>query len=171
MEEGIVCFAFGTPGRIKSNRALSDIVYERAACNVVPVLTQKDLIGVSMSMRVEFVREDPKNPASTLDIAHQAVAWAMRRDIQKLQVVAAPQHLWRVLRDLEYAIGKAHAAIEVEVAPEVHDFPEETWYCADSGQRFHRSKKVWDRYDRIMRVIPMQIYVFVYARLRQFYAP
>ncbi len=170
-KNGIVAFAFGIPGSITSNRTISAIASKVAKEHQAPIFTQKGLINVDQGLEVEFVKEKITNPAATLDIARQAVTWAIQRGIQELWIVAALPHMWRCVRDLDFAVREAQASIIIRIASEVSQYASHTWFCTDSEQTFHRDSKRWERSDHILRIMPMWIYVYLYTPLRRLFAP
>ena len=171
MAKGIVAFAFGMPAGISSNAAISRIASGMALEHGAPVLTQRGLVSVAPGIDVSYVDERPDLPASTLEIAFQAIGWAQERGIEQMVVVCAKPHLWRCLRDLQYAIRKSGRTMALTVAPEVHTTPDEVWFCPKSTQGFHRSRARWNVMDFFMRRVPMPVYVKIYSRLRRKFAP
>lgn len=162
---GIVPFAFGVPANIRPNVLIANIAARRARELDAPIYTQIDVsINTICQPVVEveyFPQTKPKNPPPTLRIARGAVRWAKRRGISEFWVVAAKPHLWRCLRDLRYAVREAGLRIPVLLCREVHDYPEEGWFCKDSIQFRTQAKEAWEKRERILRRIPMWLYKLV----------
>ncbi|MFA5051073.1 MAG: hypothetical protein WC499_03090 [Patescibacteria group bacterium] len=163
MEEksGIVAFAFGTPFTISSNKEISRIASQKALELEVPVFTQLD-IRVEPEVHVEYIGGEFNDPPPTLRIARAAVKWAKEKEIKNLLIVAAKPHLWRCKRDLVQAILEAEAKIEVWVCDEeINSYPEDSWFCPDSTQERVRSRKLWNKRERILNFLPFFLYKLV----------
>jgi hypothetical protein len=154
---GIVAFAFGVPDTILSNRRIAEIASKKARELNGRVYTQLD-IRVEDDISVEYTDEKPGNPPPTLRIARGAVQWAKRHGLTELWVVAAKPHLWRALRDVQRAVREDGARIEVRVCKEVEQYPEDSWFCPDSTQDRVRSRKAWDKRERILKLMPFFLY-------------
>ena len=154
---GVVAFAFGIPSTITSNQRIAQIASQRARELSGRVYTQLD-IRVEEGIPVEYTKEEPGNPSPTLRIARGAVQWAKRHRLTELWVVAAKPHLWRALRDVQRAVREDGARIEVRVCKEVEQYPEDSWFCPDSTQDRVRSREVWDKRERILKLMPFFLY-------------
>lgn len=154
---GIVAFAFGVPETILSNRRISQIASKKARELNCRVYTQRD-IYVERGIQVEYAKEEQDNPPPTLRIARGAVRWAKRYRLTNFLVVAAKPHLWRALRDLQKAVREAGVNIEVKVCSEVDRYPEVSWFCLDSTQKRVRTRKAWNRRERILKLLPFFVY-------------
>jgi hypothetical protein len=112
--KGIVAFAFGVPDSIWSNRAIAQIASIKARDLGAPIFTQLD-VPIPYWVAADRANEEAGNPPPTLRIAREAVLWAKLRSIEELWVVAAGPHLWRVVRDLKYAIHEAETEAQIKV--------------------------------------------------------
>lgn len=157
---GIVAFAFGAPDTILSNRRIGEIASKKARELNGRVYTQLD-IRVEDGISVEYTDEKLGNPPPTLRIARGAVQWAKRYGLTELWVVAAKPHLWRALRDVQQAVREDGARIEVHVCKEVEQYSEDSWFCPDSTQDRVRSRKAWDKRERILKLLPFFLYKWV----------
>lgn len=157
---GIVAFAFGVPFTIKPNRVIAQIASKNAKEFNAPVYTQRD-VYITSNIQVEYTKEDFSNPPPTLRIARGAIKWAKQLRLTELWVVAAKPHLWRVIRDMKRVVWEAGARIEIHVCKEVEQFPEEYWFCPNSTQKRVRSRKAWNKRERIIKLIPFFIYKLV----------
>lgn len=165
---GIVAFAFGVPHFTLSNKCIAEIAMRKAlsqgewsqgdVVTPAPIYTQQDIQLPRFLGKRYRVKEKEGNPPPTLRIARGAVKWAKQRGIRRLWVVAARPHLWRCVRDLEYAVCEANAQIEVFACKEIMQAPESKWFDPDSTQkRVHSFWKWWPR-EIILRLMPMAIY-------------
>lgn len=157
---GVIAFAFGVPGTILSNQRIAQIASRKAQELTAPIYTQLD-VHVESGIEVEYTKEEPGNPPPSLRIARGAVQWAERQRFTELWVVAAKPHIWRCLRDLKYAVREARAKIEVKACKEIEQYPEDEWFCSDSIQERTRSRKNWQRRERILRLIPIFLYKLI----------
>jgi hypothetical protein len=158
MEAGVVAFAFGTPYSLLSNVKLADIASIKALEENAPIYTQKD-IRLHTSALVEYVDQESDRPPSTLRIARGAVKWAQRNGLHILWVVAAEPHIWRALRDLKMAVLENGADIEIRVCQEeINRYTEDTWFCLDSTQERVRTRKAWNKRERIFKWMPFWLY-------------
>lgn len=182
---GIVAFAFGVPHSTLANQRIAETAryevwrQEREAryqgflqessleihCQI---FTQRDVqfnvriertsIEVLSAGDITYIEEEPDGPPPTLRIARGAVEWAKQRRIGRLWVVAAKPHLWRCVRDLEYAICEADAHIKVSVGEEIKQSLGKWWFDPGSTQkRVHSFWRWWPR-EIILRLMPMAIY-------------
>lgn len=159
---GIVAFAFGAPFTIESNRSIAGIALKNAQEFNAMVYTQRDVFfGFSLGINVEYTEEEFGNPPPTLRIARGAIRWAKRRRLTELWIVAAKPHLWRVLRDIYQANHEVRARIEIHVCKEIEQYPEEFWFCPDSLQKRTRSRKLWNKRERILKFMPFFIYKLI----------
>jgi len=159
-EIGIVAFAFGVPDTILSNRRIAKIASEKAQELKAPVYTQLD-IRIESEIEVEYTNEKPGNPPPTLRIARGAVRWAKRLGFKELWVSAAKPQLWRCLRDLEQAVREVDMQIKVRAFKEIKQYSEEEWFCSDSTQERTRSREVWDKRERILKLMPFFLYKYI----------
>lgn len=157
---GIVAFAFGVPGTIRSNQRIAQIASRKARDLDAPVYTQLD-VPIEPGVEVTYTDEEPGNPPPTLRMARGAVWWAKQREFRELWIVAAKPHLWRAIRDVEEALREAGAAIEVRACEKIEEYPGNLWFCPESTQKRVRSRKAW-----FMReMIPMLMPFFIYKRV------
>jgi len=156
-KSGVLAQAFGVPRTIKSNRMIAEIASRKAETLGAPVFTQKDIL-VKPGINVTYCREKPGFPPPTLRICREAVQWAQKNGIEEIWVVCAQPHLWRVKRDLEYAIRETKVAITVWICDEIFNHKEKDWYSPDSTQKRVRSRKDWIRREQILMLLPMFIY-------------
>ena len=159
MKIGTVVFAFGRPCSLRSNKIISQIASRRAKEFSASVYTQSD-ISVESGIRVEYVEEKPGEAPPTLRIARGAVRWALREGIEIIQIVSAKPHIWRCIRDLEYAIKEEGSNIEVRVCKEIGWYSHE-WFCFDSEQKRTRSKWAWFLREVILKFMPFFIYKWI----------
>ncbi|MBI4084936.1 MAG: hypothetical protein HY432_00245 [Candidatus Liptonbacteria bacterium] len=161
VKSGIVAFAFGRPASISSNRRIAEIAAKNAREFKAPICTQLD-IELSREFDVHRAWESPDKPPPTLRLARTAAYWATERGITHLWIVAAKPHLWRCERDLKYAIREAEAKVEVDVLEEVFESTSDEWFCQDSSQKHTRSRKEWEKRERILKITPLFLYNFLY---------
>lgn len=159
---GIVAFAFGTPCTILANKRIAEIAAKKSRELNAPVYTQLD-VCIEAGIRTTYTQEDPGNPPPTLPIAQGAIRWANQQGVKELWIVAAKPHLWRALRDTRQAIREAKAQIGVHVCTEIEQYPEDSWFCPDSGQTITQSRKSWERRDRAIKLMPFFLYRMVSA--------
>ncbi len=161
LKKGIVAFAFGSPRDIPPNLAIGGIASCYAITTKSPVFTQLD-VPIGSGIEVKRGPEKPNEPPPTLRIAREAVRWAKELGIERLLIVAALPHLWRCRRDLRQAVAEVGASISVGVPIlSIQQFPEAFWFCPFSVQSRSRSKKNWDRRERILKAMPFSIYKLV----------
>jgi hypothetical protein len=120
--------------------------------------TQRDIrvgpgIDVTLISQGEFEDAPP-----TLRIARAAVAWAKERGLKNLIVVAAVPHMRRAMRDTKKAVAEIGAAIEITRAAASLGYPEDSWFCPESTQERVRSRKIWNRRERILKFMPFFLY-------------
>ena len=152
---GIVAFAFGVPASVHSNMLIARVASQKARELVAPVFTQLD-VGIDPDVEVFHIIERLGEPPPTLKIAKEAVQWAVEIGIRQLWVVAAKPHLWRCLRDLKQAA--CEEGIKIDVCEEIEKYPADEWFCDDSTQERTRSRKAWERRERILKCLPFFIY-------------
>jgi len=157
---GIIAFAFGAPDNILSNRIISEIASNKARELNSHIYTQLD-VRIEDSVPTERIRERFGEPPSTFRFAREAVNWADQERIEKLWVVAAEPHLWRALRDVREAVREAGALVKVLPCEEIGQYSEDSWFCQDSLQKRTRSRKAWDRRERILKRMPWLLYKFI----------
>lgn len=156
---GIVAFAFGVPYTIRSNRHIAEIALKNAQEFNAPVYTQDDVyFSFQLRIKVEYTEEEIGNPPPTLRIARGAIRWAKRSGFTQLWVVAAEPHLWRVLRDLRLSADEAGSQIDICTSNEIFKYRKDSWFCPDSIQEWTRSRKAWNKRERILRLLPFFIY-------------
>lgn len=154
---GVVAFSFGVPDTIRSNRWIAHIAGGIATNEKCPVFTQLD---VTIKYPVEVVRVEERvgEPPPTLRIARAAVKWAISCGIIHLHIVAAEPHLWRAERDLKMAIKEAGAKISTSIPFELTKYPKDDWFCSDSTQSHTKSRRNWNRRERILKLTPFWLY-------------
>ncbi len=157
---GVVAFGFGVPSSIVSNREIAIIAGWKARELNAPVFTQLD-VQVALGIGVTFVTEKPGSPPPTLVIAREAVQWAKQRKINMLWISAASPHLWRCIRDLDYAIKEAKAQININICPGISNVRYTNWFCPDSTQKRTQSHDAWQKREKILRKMPMWMYRLV----------
>lgn len=156
---GIVAFAFGLPARIRSNEHIARITLQKAQELQAPIYTQFHTFYLKpLEFDVTYTQEKPGQPPPTLRIARGAVEWASEKGLKELWIAAAKPHMWRCLRDLEYAAKEAGLEIKIKVCEEIEQIPEEEWFCPDSGQEWTRSPESWRKRERILERLPMWLY-------------
>ncbi len=154
---GIVAFAFGTPGTIQSNRRIAEIASKKARELKCRVFTQLDII-IESGIEVTYINQEPNNPPPTLRIARRAVQWAVIHGLTDLWIIAAKPHVWRATRDIEQTVYERGIWIKIHVSREIEQYPEESWFCSDSTQERARSRKAWNKRERILKLMPFFIY-------------
>ncbi len=157
MKKGVVAFAFGSPNTILSNRRIAQIATKKAWELSCTIYTQAD-VRIDDPVFVEHIDEDPGMPPPTLGIARGAVKWAKRHGIAQLWIVVAKPHLWRVERDLLKVISEAGTKIDLRVCEEIYQYEEDSWFCPDSTQERVRSSELWNKRERILKLMPFFIY-------------
>jgi hypothetical protein len=155
---GIIAFAFGVPDTILSNRRIAEIASRKAKELKAPVYTQLDVHIQPDEIEIEYTDEKPGNPPPTLRIARGAVRWAKRLGLRELWISAAKPQLWRCLRDIEQAVREAGIQIKVRAFKEIEQYSEDEWFCPDSTQERTRSREVWDKRERILKLMPFFLY-------------
>jgi hypothetical protein len=157
---GIVAFPFGSPKTIQSNRRIAEIASRKAHELSALVYTLPD-VQIESGIQVEYTKEKPDKTLTTLGFARRSVQWAKRHRFTELWIVAAKPHLWRALRDVQRAVREGRAQIKVHVCNEVEQCSEDSWFCPDSIQKRARSRKVWNKRERILKITPFFIYKLV----------
>jgi len=162
LDSGIVAFAFGAPGTIWSNQRIAEIASEKALEIDAPVFTQADVRINKPGVQVKYILEKPGGPPPTLRIARGALRWARQKRLTTLWIAAAEPHLWRVLRDMEEAAREGKAQhIDIAVCAETLQYQKNSWFCSDSTQAWTRSRKAWERRERILMLLPFSLYKLV----------
>ncbi len=154
---GIVAQAFGVPCTINSNKIIAKLASQKARDFLATVYTQADVL-VELGIDVEYIFEESGNPPPTLRIARSAVQWAKRNKLEKIFIVAAKPHLWRCIRDFNYAVQESKAQIEICACKEIEQYLEDEWFCLDSRQIRTCTKWDWWSRELILRLIPFCIY-------------
>ncbi len=160
MSIGIVAFAFGAPGTLRSNRRIAQVASLKSRELDAPIYTQRD-VSFGPGFDVWFIKEEVGNPPPTFRIARGAVQWAKKEQITELWVSSAKPHLWRCLRDLKYAVREVQEQMEIHVCEDIERYQEGGWYCLGSEQGRTRSRKQWRQRERILEWMPMFIYKLV----------
>lgn len=157
MKAGVVAFAFGVPGTLKSNQTIATLASLKATQLNVPVYTQAN-IQPDPGIKVEYTPEEPGNPPPTLCIARGAITWAQQNGFAILWVVAAKPHLWRCIRDLQCASKKIGFPVDIQICSGIESFPDDHWFCIESTQPRTRSRKDWNKRELLLRLMPMWLY-------------
>ena len=157
---GIVAFGFGCPDIILSNVYIAIVAREKAWELKAPIYTQKDVCIQSDDLLIKYTEEQVGNPPPTLRIARGAVCWAKNQGIEEIWIVAAEPHLWRCIRDIKYAVKEIGIQISVKVCTAIHEFPT-GWFCPDSKQKHTRSRKEWEKREKILQKMPMFLYKII----------
>ena len=163
-KQGVVAFAFGAPETVTSNKWIHCIAARKAKKLNASVYTQRDVLVLSGTITlgdVTCIEEESGNPPSTLRIARGAVRWAKEHGIVELWVVAALPHLSRCLRDMKMAVCEMGGGIVILTCEEIKNYPEDLWFCPFSKQKWTRTRKAWERRERIVRFMPFWIYKLV----------
>jgi|SRR3989344_623184 len=164
MSKGVVAFAFGVPSTILSNQNIAWIAWRKARELGALVFTQRDVdVNANFqicSVDVDHVREESDNPPPTLRIAREAVRWAKQRGVTELYVVAAEPHLRRCVRDLMEADRELNGVYTLPIifCGEISRVSDNDWFCSESTQERTRSRKAWNRRERILRMMPFWLY-------------
>ena len=158
---GVVAFAFGTPYTTVANRRIAAIASKKARELNCQVYTQFD-VRVEKDIEVKYTEEEFGNPPPTLRIARGAVNWAIQNGINQLMIVAAKPLIWRATRDIQEAIFEAEAEVKIEIGSEVcqeiYLYNVGSWFCPESTQDRVRSRRKWNKRERILRILPFFIY-------------
>lgn len=101
---GIVAFGFGEPSSANPNSNIgalaSRLAHTRGATTI---FTDRD-VSPHLSRGETAIKEiDPKRMPTTYRLAVMAIEEAKKYELDELHVVAAPCHIWRCLRDLQWA--------------------------------------------------------------------
>lgn len=160
---GIVAFAFGAPGGILSNRQIAEIASQEVFRFDAQLYTQLDvwIDDPDVRIRMERIPEKPGKPPPTLRIARGAVEWAIKQGISELEIVAAPPHLNRCLRDMRFAVAETGMLIRFDICPRVLEYPVGSWFCPESAQHRTSSQKSWKRREWLVWFMPPSIYKLV----------
>ena len=158
---GIVVFAFGSPANIHSNRILASIAIRKARELQAPVYTQEDILINNSDIDVEYIKQRDASPPPTLKIAQGSIKWAKYEEINDILIIAAEPHLWRCLRDLAYARKKMKLDVNFQICEEVYNYPFASWFCSDSIQERTRSRKRWERREKVLKHLPLWIYALI----------
>lgn len=160
-KSAILAYAFGVPSTIRSNQLIADIASKKAtALGSATVYTQLDIVPWP-TVKTVRVKEEPGKPPPTLTIARWGVKQAQEDRVTELWVVGSKPHIWRCLRDTEYAIKEIHAPIRVRYCDEVYSYSEDVWFCPDSTQQRTQSKENWEGREKILEKIPVWMYKLV----------
>jgi hypothetical protein len=158
---GIVVFAFGSPENIFPNRFLANAAIAQARRFGVDIFTQRDIPINDKDIKVEYIKENDF-PPPTLRIARAAVRWAKKKGFKQLRVIAAKPHMWRCIRDLQYAIKEIGIQGSLGALPiHLREIPEDEWFDLKSTQKRTRSARAWWKRERIIRRMPMWLYKLV----------
>jgi len=159
-QSGIVAFAFSVR-KFGQNLWISTPCLELAKQLNAPIFTQREFVDIPPSADAEFVTETRDKPAPTLRIAREAVAWAIRRNINHIWIVAGPPHIRRCVRDLQYAIRERGLIIHIDVyRNSTREYRRVKWFTKDAGQPRTRSRLVWYTRELIIVLLP-----WLYRRL------
>jgi hypothetical protein len=162
---GIVAFAFGTPWNILSNIKIADIAMNESGWSCgeqkFPIYTQADLVFEN-SVDATYILQKGDDPPPTLRIAQAAVRWAIHNTISELRIVCAEPHLWRCRRDLKRVVKESgYTIIKISWSKEIEKIPGDVWFCPDSTQERTRSRKAWNKRERILKIMPFWLYKMV----------
>ncbi|OGG58642.1 hypothetical protein A2765_02875 [Candidatus Kaiserbacteria bacterium RIFCSPHIGHO2_01_FULL_56_24] len=158
MSSGIVAFAFGFPDTVVANLAIARLAYEEASRLSAPIYTQHE-VHVHGAEYVDA--PGPQGPIPTLRLCRAAVQWAHLRGLDEIVIGAAKPHLWRCIRDLEYAVQEVNFPIAVRASGYINKVAPEDWFRGDSQQWYTNNRLAWYLRDTILRIMPM----FIYARI------
>ena len=160
MKKGIVAFAFGRPQTLPSNKLIAKIAMQQSWEHAAPIFTQLDVPIHNEILDVEYAFENiGGHPPSTLKIAQEAIAWASRRSITDIVVVAAKPHMWRCLRDLkEESYIQSEARIRIVPFVNWAQYQLSDWFCEESTQPWTTSWTKWSRRDFVLRMMPFWLY-------------
>lgn len=168
MKQGLVVFAFGSPGTIGSNKLLREEMFWLLRTDydseIKKVYTQTALgITTPMFNNAEVVtipQPDEHQHPPTLRIAKWAVDTAVSDDLDQLLILAAEPHLPRCIRDTKYA-AKASSDITVNYWGHVGLHPSDKWFCQDSDQPRTRTWFNWWSREVILMSMPLWLYAKV----------
>jgi len=167
LETVIVAFAFGAPSHTLSNQRIAQIASRKAQELHISIYTQLD-VRIEPDIEVRRVKENPGNPPSTWQIARGVVQLAEQQGFNEILIVAAKPHLPRALRDVERAVREAGKDIKIRVCEEIEQYPEDSWFCPDSTQDRVRSKKKWDKREKIFKLMPFFIYKNIATKVMRY---
>jgi len=164
---GIVVFSFGQPGNIRSNVYLAKAAVAEARWIMTmserittEIFTQKDILIKDKDVMVEYIEQND-SPPPTLRIARAAVRWAKREGFRHLWVIAAKPHMWRCMRDVNYAVKEADVGESLAIHPVNPSISADEWFCPESTQKRTRSREAWEKRERILRHMPMCLYKLI----------
>ncbi len=165
-KEAVIVFAFGCPSRIESNIILSYIalnkVKELEEKNKVAIIfTQYDVAIPEENIKVKVVRpnEIMNNPFTTYELSIKAIEWAVKNEIKKLWIVAAPCHFTRCLRDITYVTEQKKAKIKFQTCQEIYQKTySNDWFCKGSKEWWTRSSWLWWPREIMLLLTPIYFY-------------
>ncbi len=158
-KEGIVGFAFGKPRSIPANNIISMIVSRKARKLKAPAFIQFDILILDPEIEVFYAKEYSHQDITTYEVASQAINWAIKNNIKKLYIVAAPPHLFRVTGDFDYISKEKNAEIEFQICKEVYNKKyKSNWFCEMSKQWWTRRKIFF--WVREMALLFMPIFLY-----------
>lgn len=125
------------------------------------VFTQKDIYIDVNVIDVTYCTEESDNPPPTLRIAREAMKWASMKDIEKIYIACAVPHWRRARRNCERAAEEKGLGIQFSPIFELFKYGDREWFCKDSTQPRTQSKRVWERRENILEILPFWIYKLV----------
>ena len=153
----IVAFGFSKHGG--ANETIATIAsYNSIVCSV-PVFTQLDIAhemtrpGMAWPVACAY---EGNGYLSTLGFCKQVKDFSDHRNLTTVQVVAAPMHRWRCVRDL-----KRVGLRVIEPPDKVVISPENEWYYSRDPQVWVRNGFFWWMRESCIRILPW----FLYSRI------
>jgi hypothetical protein len=154
-------FAFGTPADCKANNQIAEATkYEYERYHAIAVYTQPD-VQLGPGYNIHYIDEKPGKPSPTLRIARWDVQCAVRDGVNRLVFIAAPDHSWRVKRDLAIAVKEIGANIQLVESTVPHQFIDDSWYSGDSTQPRTLTQEAFLRREAKLRKMPEWIYKLI----------
>jgi hypothetical protein len=155
-KHGVAAFAFGAPKDLPSNIALGKIAAQKTLLYNASLFTQTDIPIQDHRIDFTFVKLDLGAQPPTYYMAKEAILWAVRKEVSILDVVAQPDHLYRVMRDLVYwrDFYKMKERIVIrQCKEELEGIGDEMWFSLASEQARTQTRQEWEkREERIMRM-------------------
>jgi hypothetical protein len=157
---GIGAFAFGTPADTQANRRIAHAAEVDAHANEARIYTQPDVQIKGYSLSVEYIEEQDGHPSPMLRIARWMVRCCVKDGVVLLILEAAPDHQWRVRRDIGKAIKEINADITVVMSKRLSKFDTDSWY-GDSTQPRTQSREAFMKRENKLKKMPWLAYKII----------
>jgi hypothetical protein len=162
LSKAMVSFAFGTPASNRANSQIAEATeHDASSYGTRRIYTQPDIKIGHSGLFVEYIEEQDGHPSPTLRIARWAVQRALQNGDDELILEAAPDHQWRVLRDMLKAIKEAKADITAVLSNSTNlHYREDSWYRDSTQPRTH-SHKAFMKRENILKKMPWWLYKLI----------